>query len=329
MVRSTRASQYSTNTTTEKLHDEVLILQLTDEPSVKATAMTWITFNRIAIGYSDGSIGLWSIHPRQLLSRLPLHHTEVVDMASGYPTMPYLLSSIPIGGNVKLIDLASPSYETTEVQTTVISVQPNLLAYSDHLLGFFTMAPSGSPLNTTVGFMHHAHFPQVRRLFTGECFVTCLAVGRTHPFLLVGASDGALWAMNPQVELFSGKREPSDRLKVFQHEHRPKGLFAEDSPAKQRGASRVLHGFKKDKMRMQTDVKLPGKGKGKKPGPKKGAGGDDEADPTRGVVHEPLTRITVVDWNPNGEYGCWAAAATASGLVRVIDLGLEVPVENG
>lgn len=44
---------------------------------------------------------------------------------------------------------------------------------------------------------------------------------------------------------------------------------------------------------------------------------------TKMVVHEPRTRITMVAWNPNVEYGWWAAVAMGSGLVKIMDLGLE------
>jgi transcription factor C subunit 6 len=54
---------------------------------------------------------------------------------------------------------------------------------------------------------------------------------------------------------------------------------------------------------------------------------DDEAgdltDPFRATLHEALTRITAIEWNPNLDHGSWAAVAMGSGLVRVIDLGLE------
>lgn len=287
--------------------------------------MTWVTFNRLAVGYSDGSIALWSVHPKHLLSRHPVHHSEVVNIASGYPTMPYIIASNPIGGNTKLFDLQAPSYETSEVQTVMVCTQPNMIAYSDHLLGFFTLYPSSSSLNTIVGFLHHSQFPIFRRVFTGECFVTCLSVGRTHPFLLIGASDGSLWAVNPQVELFSSRREPSDRLRVFQHEHRPRNLFPAGSPAAQRGASRIIQGFGIVKNRNKVDARPV---KGKKPKSDAQAANDDDetaglADPLRAVVHEPLTRISAVEWNPNEGYGCWAAVAMASGLLRIIDLGLE------
>ena len=307
------------------------MLGLQGEDAVKATAMVWINVNRLAVGYYDGSIALWSINPQRLLSRHPVHHNAIVDIVSGYPTLPYVVASTPIGGTAKVVDLRSPGYETTAAQSLLINPQPNLLGYSDHLLGFFSIFPSSNALNTIVGFMHHASFPMVRRIFTGESFLTCLGAGRTHPFLLVGMADGSLWALNPMVELFTSRRDPSDRLKIFQHEHRPSTLFPPDSPAAGRGASRILQGFVMEKNHNpRTEVKPAGK----KAKPSKKAGSaapaaddnDDEAvslDPSRGVVHEPTTRITIVEWNPNEEYGCWAAAAMASGLVRVMDLGLE------
>lgn len=48
-----------------------------------------------------------------------------------------------------------------------------------------------------------------------------------------------------------------------------------------------------------------------------------EAEKTKAAVHAPQTRVTVVAWNPNVEYGWWAAAALGSGLVKVMDLGLD------
>ena len=46
-------------------------------------------------------------------------------------------------------------------------------------------------------------------------------------------------------------------------------------------------------------------------------------DPIRFSIHEPLTRVASVAWNPNVEFGWWAAAGMASGLVRIMDLGVE------
>ncbi|KAM5354492.1 hypothetical protein ACJ41O_001139 [Fusarium nematophilum] len=247
--------------------------------------------------YENGSIAIWSIRPHRLLSRHPIHHNIVVDLVSGYPAMPYLIASTPVGGTVKLLDLRAPSFETTEVQSLTVGTQPNLLGYSDHMLGFYSMYPSAGVLNTHVGFMHHSQFPVARRVFTGESFPSCLAVGRTHPYLLLGSLDGSLWAMNPQVELFTTRREPTDRIRVFHHEHRPAKFFPSDSPASARGVSRIVQGFILERnLNKQSNYKPPVK-KGKKPKKKDtdAAGGDDEdaggvTDPTRAIIYEPLTR---------------------------------------
>ncbi|KAH6610015.1 hypothetical protein Trco_000035 [Trichoderma cornu-damae] len=318
----------------------VYLLSLLDEYNMKATAITWINCNRIAVGYSDGSIALWSIHPHRLLSRHPVHHNDIIDMASGYPTMPSIVASIPVGGTARVIDLQAPSYETTEAQRPLVHTQPGLLAYSDHLLGFLSIYPSASALNTIIGFLHHAHFPVCRRVFTGDSFLTCLAVGRLHPFLLIGATDGSLWCLNSQTEIFSNRHELTDKVRVFQHEHRPGHLFPPDSPAAARGACRFLHGFGVDRNRNSKPEAKPAGKKSKKlrakeptEGAEEGEGDgdddddDDEAgdltDPSRATLHEALTRITAIEWNPNLDHGSWAAVAMGSGLVRVIDLGLE------
>ncbi|KAK1251294.1 hypothetical protein MKX07_005849 [Trichoderma sp. CBMAI-0711] len=321
-----------------QLHRPLAVLSLADEYAIKATAMAWINCNRIAVGYSDGSIALWSIYPQCLLSRHPVHHNDIIDMASGYPTMPTVIVSLPVGGTARILDLQAPSYEVTEAQRPLVHTQPGLLGYSDHLQGFMSIYPSASALNTVIGFLHHAHFPVCRRIFTGDSFLTCLSVGRLHPFLLVGTMDGSIWCFNAQTEVFSNRHEMTDKIRIFRHEHRPGYLFPPDSPAAARGVSRVTHGYGVDRNR---NSKLEGKQaakRGKKlrakepaevpEGEREGEGEDDDedagdTDPSRARLHEALTRITAIEWNPNVDYGCWAAVAMGSGLVRVIDLGLE------
>ncbi|GAB0132303.1 hypothetical protein EsDP_00000744 [Epichloe bromicola] len=309
-------------------------LMLENEDSVKATAMAWATFNRLVVGYSDGSIALWSLYPCFMVSRHPVHHSLIVDIATGYPTQPFLVASTPIGGTTKLVDLSRPTFETTEVQTNAVSWQPNMLAYSHHLQGFYSVYPSANALNTMVGFLHQRFFPVVRRVFVGESYNSSLAVGRTHPFLLIGSTDGSLWSLNPQVELFNSRRGPTDRLRVFHHEHRSKDLFPHGSPASERGVSRFLHGFAIEKGRSaKGEVKVQPVKKQKRPrksnveNVEADDDDDEEAagvmDPTRGIVYEPLSRIASVEWNPNQDFGHWAAAAMATGLVRIMDLGLD------
>jgi transcription factor C subunit 6 len=290
--------------------------------------MAWVNVNRLAVGYSDGSIALWSVHPNCLISRHAIHHTPIIDMASGYPTMPYLIASNPMGGTSKLVDLRAPSNENTEVPFPAINVTPHLMSWSEHLLGFFTMTPTSNVLSTAVAFMHSTHYPVVRRVYTGDRLVSCIAVGRTHPFLLVGSVDGSIWAFNPQYELIHARRKLTDRIKVLQHEHRPPIHFNETSPAHERGASRILQGFMPEKSLHARSAETKAqkkKAKAKKAEEEDGEGDDasGHADPTKGILHEPLTRITAMAWNPNPGFGCWAAAAMGSGVVRVMDLGLD------
>ncbi|EEY20183.1 conserved hypothetical protein [Verticillium alfalfae VaMs.102] len=59
-----------------------------------------------------------------------------------------------------------------------------------------------------------------------------------------------------------------------------------------------------------------------------GAGENDEdaglyADPEKIILREPLSRATAMAWNPNMEFACWAAISLASGLVKVMDLGVD------
>jgi transcription factor C subunit 6 len=305
----------------EMVEHPIAVLDLGGE-STKATAMTWNNCNRLSVGYTDGSIALWSIFPPRLLSRHPIHHNHVLDMACAYPTFPYLVSSSPVGGPPKLIDLRSPSYETTESVTASVQTSAGLISYSEHLLGFFFPLPSSNALSTVVGFAHHAYYPVSRRICTPDSFVTCISAGRTHPYLLIGTLDGSLWSLNPQGELFAVRYEVSDRIRVFQHEHRSAELYEKGTPGSERGASRILQGFKKEKNpNPRNDVaaakKTAKKGKGKAATTSAGP------ETSKEVINESLTRLTAVQWNPNQGYGCWAAAAMASGLVRIMDLGLE------
>ncbi|KAI6779280.1 uncharacterized protein J7T54_001010 [Emericellopsis cladophorae] len=234
----------------QKVEGQIAKFRLDDD--VPGLSMTWVGFNRIAIGYNDGSVALWSVHPERLLSRHAVHHSPVIDMASGYPSQPYLVASVPIGGMVRLVDLRRPSNDSAEIPMLSVNTTPNILNWSEHLQGYFFMNPSSSIFNSVIQFSHYASFPVTKRVFTGDSRLTCLAIGKTHPFALIGTTDGSLWAINPQFEvmqLTNIRGELTERIKVFQHEHRPAERFEPSSPASQRGASRFMRGFKPEKSR--------------------------------------------------------------------------------
>lgn len=340
----------------------VATLGITDEYAVTVTCLTWVNTNRICLGHSDGSLSLWSVYPQHMVMRHAVHQSQVLDMASGFPSHPYHIATVPVGGDPHLTDLALPSAETTYAPLPAcVTFQPNLLGWNDHLQGFLGLRPSPDPHNTVVGFAHVRCFVHSRTMMTAPSPPTCLASGRTHPFALVGCADGALWAFNPLRTLARGRGEPQHKLRVLQHEFRPPDKFASASAAggaggdKIRGAARILQGFvpelslnprpeieeQIEKERLQSIKRGKSNrsakgsrrvvGKAKK---EEDEGNEDGLKPmeelalvktlerTRAAIHEARTRITVAAWNPNVEYGWWAAAAMGSGLVKVMDLGI-------
>ncbi|PSS05128.1 hypothetical protein BD289DRAFT_358216 [Coniella lustricola] len=329
-------------------------LGITNEYAVHTTSFTWVNINRICLGHSDGSITLWSIHPLQLITRRPVHTSHIVDIASGFPSHPYHIATTPVGGCPTLTDLNLPSAETTfTLEPNSVNFQPNLLDWNDHLQGYVGLHPSPLPHNTVIGFTHVRHFVQSHMLMTTSSMPMCLATGRSHPFTLVGCADGSLWAFNPLRVLLKDRYDEVHKLKVLQHDFRPASAIKAQQQI--RGAARILQGFRleynsnlsidlvvaRNKKAIPSNSKRPKPKitKRKKPVGHKDDGGiapgdsgvlrvDEElllireAEKTKAVVHEPLTRVTVVAWNPNVEYGWWGAAAMGSGLIKVMDLGL-------
>lgn len=273
----------------------------------------------------------------------------MIDICSGYPSNPHLIASIPVGGCATLTDLSQPSSELTYFPVPAISFQPNLLHWSEPMQGFMALYPSSAP-NTTVAFLHHRYFCQARSIMTGPNTLTCVSAGATHPFVLVGCADGSVFACNALQKLFKQKGELLHKLRVFEHEYRPIESEAQElrgaaETAGLRGMARVLQGFlpeenddprtekrkEMDRKRRAAKTKKAAATK-KKSGRAKSAvteeGPEDrEAElqerlASRVVIHEPLTRVTAIQWNPNVQFSCWAACAMASGLIKVMDLGV-------
>jgi transcription factor C subunit 6 len=235
----------------------------------------------------------------------------------------------------------------------MVSLQPNLLAWSPHLRGYASMWPSAFAGNPNLSFMPARGFPLCRHLITVNGLPTCIAIGACHTYLLVGSTDGSLWVFNILRKLTS-HREKTVKVKLLQHEFCaliPSNAESGMEEAKSRGVCRILHGFLPEPNTHPTGVKMAetqrhnrqngtrisqarnrGKGKSAKPQVKmpsqpEGEIVDEEAAMTSGpgpiVLYEPQTRITAVAWNSNVEFSWWAAAAMGSGLIRVMDVGAE------
>ncbi|KAI8624632.1 hypothetical protein F5Y19DRAFT_453265 [Xylariaceae sp. FL1651] len=341
----------------EEIEAPMIILEPPKEYSIEITCFTWINMNRVAAGLSDGSVAMWSLSPPRLLLRHPVHSAAIMDIVSGYPSDPFVVTTIPIGGVLTLTDLNRPSAEMTYHPNIMVSLQPNLLAWSPHLRGYASIWPSAFPGNPNLTFLPVRGFPVCRHLITVQGQPTCVAIGICHPYLLVGTTDGSLWSLNILRKL-SSHRQRTLKVKLFQHEHRAVRSSAarsdEGEEAKPRGVCRILHGFLPEPNTHPTSVKMAEtqrqnrrnivkgdqvKNKDKdraqrkpakprtKPSAQTDGDVDEESAMTSGpgpiTLHDPQTRVTAVAWNPNVEYSWWAAAAMGSGLVRVMDLGVE------
>jgi transcription factor C subunit 6 len=390
----------SLSATPEKIEKPLVALTLASEAAVPATAFTWIMVNRICVGHEDGSVTLWSLHPRVLLSRHAVQHTHVMTMQSAFPSHPYVVSVAAVGGLVKLVDLANPSSDTAMAGTHAVTTEAGLMQWCDHLQAFVGKVPSSNPQNHGIILFPVRHFGGMgKRVIKPDAMPVAIAVGALHPFVLTGAADGSLWANNPARLVFAPKSTRiAMKLRLFQHEFRPVERWvsasARDEAANVRGAVRILTGWapepnrtphviratdddgddddvegdtnedagsaaaagkkkakpKKKKAAPATTPKAQqDKGKGRKgkekaeepeaakdndddataaeeetPGREKGgSGGGGGATAERpGMLFEPLSRVAGVTWNPNAGFACWAAVALASGIVRVMDLGL-------
>ncbi|KAL8371658.1 hypothetical protein RB595_001449 [Gaeumannomyces hyphopodioides] len=344
-----------------------------EEPGITATCFTWMDANHIAVGCKDGTVSIWSVHPRMLLQRQMVHHVEVVEVCSGYPSQPYLVASVPLGGCPTLTDFTDPAVQTAAHTAPSANLQPNTLCWSEHLRGFVCLYANSTPGSTTVAFLGARYPSQPRTVFQGFSQPVSLATGAGHPYTLVGCADGSLWSFNTFHKVFYMRNEKLYKMKLFQHEYRRVqekkeddeddeaggGKESEETP-RIRGAVRFLHGFKPEvndnprndysrtmmkKAREKTKIQ-EAKRVAKKHGAAAAAaaaaasrGGHSSADlverteaddypedhnPIKGIIlHEPETRIITIAWNPNLDVGWWAAAAMGSGLLRVMDLGLE------
>ncbi|KAI1844288.1 hypothetical protein JX266_009579 [Neoarthrinium moseri] len=334
--------------TFEEIQEPLATIELKSEYNVKITSFAWLNVNRVAVGHSDGSVAVWSLYPCMMLQRHPIHSSPVMDIKSGYPSHPFIVATVPTGGVVTVTDLNRPNAELVYCANLNISLQPNLLAWCEHMRGFVSLWPSSSPANNSVSFMAIRTWPQTRFAAAANGQVTCLDVGTHHPYLLVGSTEGTLWLSNPFRRIFFFKNKHK-KLRIFQHDYQALNVQDKDDQDTDqevpRGVCRILHGFQPEHnahpkheksnamAKRHGGQKKAKKGKSKKKAPVIEAEeadedledeGDGSAMPAGDItIHDPLTRISAVTWNPNIQFSWWAAAATASGLVRIMDLGTE------
>ncbi|KAK8048994.1 hypothetical protein PG994_010724 [Apiospora phragmitis] len=351
------------NATYEEIQEPLAVMEIRNEQGVEVSCFTWINTNRIATGLTDGSVVVWSIFPCRILQRHPVHSSPVMDITSSYPSHPFVIVTLPVGGVATITDLSKPNGEMVYNPNLIIDFQPNLLAWCEHMRGFVGVWPSAFPASGCISFMSARVFPQARLVLSLDGQPTCLAVGSCHPYVLIGSSDGSLWIVNVfrKVTFY---RKASHKLKLFQHEFQEtpiasKANNGEDEQAAPRGVCRILQGFrplrnghpkasrglkmrqtqieqtKNRKKAKAASAKKKGRSKDKVPTQDNAAEEDEDASRVEDqadvsvpsgeiAVYAPLSRITSVCWNPNVDFSWWAAAAMGSGLVRIMDLGVDM-----
>ncbi|KAI0144285.1 hypothetical protein GGR57DRAFT_482640 [Xylariaceae sp. FL1272] len=349
------SSGQDVNEVFEEIETPLVTFEPPNEAALEITCFTWINMNRVAAGLSDGSVVVWSVSPPRFLQRHPVHSAAIMEIASGYPTDPWIVATIPIGGLMTMTDLRLPSAEVTYHPSAMVSLQPNLLAWSPLIRGFASIWPSAFAGNPNISFLPLKSFPLCRHLITVDGQPTCIGISGCHSYALVGTTDGSVW-VSSMLHKLSTYRKITYKVKIFQHEFRgalsSEGGDCEDGQANCRGTSRIVHGFLPRPNQHPVSVKMAetqrqNRKKGKKgktkdkgkstakskrpPGPGEGEG-DEEAAMTSGpgpiILNDPQTRVTVTAWNPNAEYSWWAAVAMGSGLLRVIDLGVDARGED-
>ncbi|KAK7924763.1 hypothetical protein PG985_006817 [Apiospora marii] len=269
-----------------------------------------------------------------------------------------------VGGVATITDLSKPNGEMVYNPNLIIDFQPNLLAWSEHMRGFIGVWPSAFPASGCISFMSGRIFPQARLVLSLDGQPTCLAVGSCHPYVLVGSSDGSLWIVNVFRKVtFYRKASHKLKLFQHEYQEvssTPKASDGENAETAPRGVCRILHGFRPLhnghpkasrglKMRQTQIEQTKNRKKAKAASAKKKGRGKDknntaqdndaleEEDASRAedqadgampsgeiAVYAPLSRITSACWNSNVDFSWWAAAAMGSGLVRIMDLGVDM-----
>jgi len=323
-------------------------------PDTTCTNLTWLSSSSLAASCANGFVAIWDLSSI-LSSRLKspprpapsnprpwfyhcLHQSHILNITSAYPSRPHIIFTTSIDGHTRLTDIRNPIQDFALAQRQRVSLPP--LSWYDH---------AQSIVSTDENFLLKMN--PLRRFYSSTSFARCgalitgIASSPVHPIILAGCADGRVWGVNPLKRPKAGKGE-AWQICWFGHEWR-RGLSLSDSrihqqeqPSAVGDASAGGGEGARDPDAMDLDMDASAEAKtmeeilrdplcrivdGYKM-VKAGAGSSEERAKGRNgasntiTVHEELTAITKVSWNPNLRFGTWAAAATASGIVRIEDM---------
>jgi transcription factor C subunit 6 len=329
-------------------------------PGTTCTNLTWLSSSSIAASCANGFVAIWDLssiliprlkYPPHFPASNPrpwfyhcLHQSYILNITSGYPSRPHIIFTSSMDGHTRLTDIRNPIQDFAPTQRQRVSLPP--LSWHDHSQSIITTDDNLLLKKTPL-----------RRIYSSTSFARCdalvtdIAASLIHPIILAGCADGRVWGVNPLKRPKSGKAE-SWQICWFGHEWR-RGLSSLDArTCQQEQPSTKGDAFPNDGEgvhdpdAMDLDADTSAGATKKKTMEeilreplcrivdgykmiKAGAGSSEERAKGRNsasttiAVHEQLTAITKVAWNPNLRFGTWAAAATASGIVRIEDIAAE------
>lgn len=285
-------------------------------PDTLFTGLTWLSATRIAAGCTNGCVAVYDL-PRCSTtgSTRPVIYASIasgyiLSIASCYPSHQNLLLTTSTDGYPRLTDLnePDPSMPTGTVQAPRSRSTQDIAVWNDFCQNALVMddnfALKGLPL---------------RRFFTtislgrARSVGTALATSPCHPFVLIGTAHGEVTGSNPMRRIIQPKILPLLQT-WFTHEWRRPAESEVDGDETgpqaigPNGLSRFMEGYKVEQgQRTYREGTMQNSD-------------DKEHGLHFHTVHEEETAVSALAWNPNKEYGSWAAAGLADGLVRVEDL---------
>ncbi|KAJ5728323.1 hypothetical protein N7493_004653 [Penicillium malachiteum] len=261
-------------------------------PSTICTTVAWLSPSDIAVGCANGFVALWSILPSSSPDPYlyhPIHTSYVLNITSGYPTYPHLVSTISVDGETRMWSIIDPIGENTN--TVRVRLSSSQLSYSPVLQAFCSSDEN-----------EYGRLMPIRRFFatnaSGRLNSTVSALAPCsfwHPSLLFGGTGGEVMATNPMRRIMYGK-EPQWQQMWFIHHWVPGP--DDNSP----GVSRFHEGFRAE----NPGVVKSGEGR--------------PMGLSLTTIHDEDTHVTALGWNPNRSCAGWGSAALGCGLLRVEDL---------
>ncbi|KAF2432353.1 hypothetical protein EJ08DRAFT_130327 [Tothia fuscella] len=336
----------SENTTPQNIYVSKAAFE-SKPPDTMCTGVAWLSSSSIAACCANGSVAIWNI-PTHLKATSrnsdnahpwfyrEFHLSYILSIVSAYPSRPHFLITKGIDGFSRLTDLRNPTQDVIWSPRDRITQAP--LIWHDVTQTALSTDDNFDIKSYAVRRFHLSH--SVTRT---DALVTSMGGSLVHPFILAGCADGSVWSSNPMKRLRSMRKGTTQQI-WFKHEwRRPITLAQLGGPpphdtTMQDAETTAGYTAPSPSTTNQQPTSVPPKNPAILAKPlirftegyhlarpelnnSKRANSKDEVAFT--TIYEEKSAITQVCWNPNLHCGTWAAAGTASGLVRVEDLGID------